>query len=246
MKTCIRSPLVLLKLMHITLLPAVLEAQEVKVQPEVTGYLGRDVTLPCQFIQGPKHSNITQVQWELKPPEGEKIIIIVSNDELGVSIQDTFREERVELAEHSLVIRAAEMRDAGLYTCSIVTFPSGSFEGTTNFVVQEQMPLSSGVVSAIVIAVLLLLVILAATAYLIFIRRPGSSVRHRVYIDAHGPVMDAARPSVTVRQEDVVYSDVKLKSSRGATPLSNDINTQTPHADDVTYCKVVVNRQQPK
>lgn len=39
------------------------------------------------------------------------------------------------------------------------------------FLLLEQMPLSSGVVSAIVIAVLLLLVITAAIPYLFFIRR---------------------------------------------------------------------------
>ncbi|XP_076593623.1 uncharacterized protein LOC143324783 isoform X2 [Chaetodon auriga] len=245
MKTCIRSPLVLLKLMHITLLP-VLEAQEAKVQPEVTGYLGQDVTLPCKFIKGPNHSSVTQVQWDLKKPEGEKIRIVVSHGSFGVNIPDTFLKERVNITEYSLVIRAVEERDAGSYTCSISTFPSGSFEGTTNFVVQEQMPLSSAVVSAVVIAVLLLLVIMAAIVYLIFIRRPGSSVRQHVYIDTHGPVMDVARPSVTVKQEDVVYSDVKLKSPRDGTPSSNDVHTEIPHADDVTYSEVLVLRQQHK
>ncbi len=39
------------------------------------------------------------------------------------------------------------------------------------FLLPEQMPLSSGVVSAIVIAVMLLLVVMAAIAYLIYNRR---------------------------------------------------------------------------
>uniref|UniRef100_A0A8P4G2Y7 Ig-like domain-containing protein n=1 Tax=Dicentrarchus labrax TaxID=13489 RepID=A0A8P4G2Y7_DICLA len=161
--------------------PVILEAQEIKVRPEVTGYLGHDVTLPCQFIPGAKGANITQVQWDLKPPEGERILIIVFSVTHGSIAHDTFLKERVKMAEQSLIIRDVNMTDAGLYTCSIATFPSGSFEGTINLVVQglitvvfplpEQMPLSSGVVSAIVIAVLLLLVIMAAIAYLIFIRR---------------------------------------------------------------------------
>ncbi|XP_044064762.1 uncharacterized protein LOC122881989 isoform X2 [Siniperca chuatsi] len=203
MKTCSKSPLILLKLIYITLLP-VLEAQE------VTGYLGHDVTLPCQFIPGPKEANITQ--------------------------------ERVEIAEQSLIIRDVEMRDAGLYTCSIAAFPSGSFAGSTNLVVQEQMPLSSGLVSAIVIAVMLVLTIVAAIAYLI-IRRPDSSVRHRVNIDTSGQVMDVARPSVIVREEDVVYSHIKLKPSGDATPSSKD--KHTVHAEDVTYSEVIVLCQQP-
>ncbi|XP_074509318.1 uncharacterized protein LOC141778770 isoform X2 [Sebastes fasciatus] len=105
-----------------------------------------------------------------------------------------------------------------------------------------EMPLSSGVVSAIVIAVMLLLVIMAAVVYLVFIRRRHPMVRHHVYIDTGGPVMDVARPSVLVRDEDVVYSDVKRKPFRDTTPSSNEEHS----VDDVTYSEVVVWRQQPK
>ncbi|XP_078108649.1 nectin-2-like [Sander vitreus] len=237
MKTCRKSPVILLKLIYITLLP-VLEAQEVKVLPEVTGYLGRDVTLPCQFIQAPQGANITQVQWDLISPEGKEILIIVFNVQLGLDVPESFK-GRVDITEQSLIIRGVEMRDAGSYTCSIASFPSGSLKGTTNLVVQEQMLLSSAVVSAIVIAVLLLLVIMAAIVYLIFIRRHDHTVRHRVYIDTCGPVMDVARTSVILRDEDVVYSDVKLKPSRDATPPSNEKHTVD---DDVTYSEVVVGR----
>ncbi|XP_030248462.1 myelin protein P0-like [Sparus aurata] len=244
MKTCSRSALMLLKLMYITLLP-VLKSQDIKVPPEVTGYVGHDVTLPCQFIQGQKDIKITQVQWSLKPPEGKEIIIIVSSSLHGVNVPETFLKGRVEIEEQSLMIRDVEKGDAGSYTCSIATFPSGSFEGTTNLVVQEQMPLSSGVVSAVVIAVFLLLGILAAIAYLIFIRRPFSTVRHRVHIDTCGPVRDATRPSVIVKQEDVVYADVNVKPSRDRTPSSSDKPTDVAHDGvDVTYSEVFVSRQQ--
>ncbi|XP_028437077.1 nectin-2 [Perca flavescens] len=229
MKTC-RSPVILLKLICITLLP-VLEAQEVKVLPEVTVYLGRDVTLPCQFIPAPQGANVTQVQWDLISPEGEEILIFVFNVKDGLYVNESFK-DRVDIAEQSLIIRGVEMRDAGPYTCSIASFPSGSFKGTTNLVVQEQMQLSSAVVSAIVIAVLLPLVSMAAIVYLIFIRR------HRVYIDTHGPVMDVVRTSVILIDEGVVYSDVKLKPFRDATPPSNEKHT----VDDVTYSEVVVGR----
>ncbi|XP_049438475.1 nectin-1-like isoform X3 [Epinephelus fuscoguttatus] len=136
MKTCSRSPLLLLWFIHVTI-PAVLEAQEVKVSSTVTGYLGHDVTLPCTFIQGAQHADITQVQWELKPPEGENIVLIVFNVNFGVSVYNTFLKDRVELEEQSLIVRDVQMTDAGSYTCSIATFPSGSFEGTTNLVVQD-------------------------------------------------------------------------------------------------------------
>ncbi|GLD65309.1 carcinoembryonic antigen-related cell adhesion molecule 5-like protein, partial [Lates japonicus] len=149
MKTCSKSPLMLLKLISITLLP-VLEAQRANVKPEVTGYLGHDVTLSCLFIQGPENGSVTQ--------------------------------GRVEIKEQSLIIKDVKMTDAGSYTCTFTTFPSGSFEGRTKLVVKEQKPLSAGMVSAVVIAVILLVVITAAIAYFILIRRRDSSVRHRVFI----------------------------------------------------------------
>ncbi|XP_032374721.1 nectin-2 isoform X2 [Etheostoma spectabile] len=231
MKNCRILPVILLKLIYITLHP-VLEAQEVKVLPEVTGYVGRDVTLPCQFIQAPQGDNITQLQWTLQLPEGKEITIIVVHFPSGHFVNESFK-DRVGIAEQSLLIRGVEMRDAGSYTCSITSFPSGSLKGTTNLVVQEQMPLSSAVVSAIVIAILLLLVISAAIVYLLFVRR------HSIYIDTCGPVMDVARTSVILRDEDVVYSDVKLRPSKDATPPSNEKHTVD---EDVTYSEVVVGR----
>ncbi|XP_059194332.1 myelin protein zero-like protein 2 isoform X2 [Centropristis striata] len=234
MKTGRKSPVVLLKLIYVTLLTAVSEAQEVEVWPEVTGYLGLDVTLHCRFIPGLKGSNITQVQWDLKPPEGKEIVIIVWNPQFGHNASGTFLKDRVEISGQSLIIRAAEMRDAGLYKCSISAFPGGSFQGTTRLVIQEQMPLSSGEVSAIVIAVVLLFGIIAAIVYFVFRKRRDRRVRHRVYIG--GPVMDVFRPSVLVRDEDVVYSDVKLKPSREASPPPKDKH----RTDDVTYSEVLI------
>ncbi|XP_034731098.1 nectin-2-like isoform X2 [Etheostoma cragini] len=231
MKTCRKLPVILLKLIYITLHP-VLEAQEVKVLPEVTGYVGRDVTLPCQFVQAPQGTNITQLQWTLQPPEGKEIIIIVVHFPSQHNVHESFK-DRVGIAEQSLIIRGVEMRDAGSYTCSITSFPSGSLKGTTNLVVKEQMILSSAVVSAIVISILLLLAITAAIVYLIFIRR------HCIYIDTCGPVVDVDRTSGILRDEDVVYSDVKLKPSKDATPPSNEKHTVD---EDVTYSEIVVGR----
>uniref|UniRef100_A0A667ZQX5 Ig-like domain-containing protein n=1 Tax=Myripristis murdjan TaxID=586833 RepID=A0A667ZQX5_9TELE len=128
---------------------AVFEAQEIRIWPEVTGYVGDDVTLTCQFIKGPADS---------------------------VNIFNSTLKERVSFAggpkyDQSLVIRDVQTADGGLYQCSVATFPCGSFDKTTQLIVRGEKPLSPGVVAGIVIAVLLLLVIVVATAYLIIIRQ---------------------------------------------------------------------------
>ncbi|KAI4811485.1 hypothetical protein KUCAC02_014390 [Chaenocephalus aceratus] len=104
--TSSRPLLVLLWFIHVTI--PVLEAQEVKVEPEVTGYLGEEVTLRCQFIPGPKDDIISQVEWELETPAGDKIFIIVSRGESRGRTPAAF------------------------------SFPSGAFEGTTTLVVKGE------------------------------------------------------------------------------------------------------------
>uniref|UniRef100_A0A3Q3KRD7 Ig-like domain-containing protein n=1 Tax=Monopterus albus TaxID=43700 RepID=A0A3Q3KRD7_MONAL len=116
----------------------VLEAQRLQVQPEVTGYLGLDVTLLCQFIQGPEEADISQVQWNLLPPEGKKITIAVFKSQTEVLLFESPLKERVEISEQSLIIRNVEMSDAGLYTCTVTTFPIGLFEKSTNLIVQGE------------------------------------------------------------------------------------------------------------
>ncbi|XP_069393723.1 carcinoembryonic antigen-related cell adhesion molecule 1-like [Paralichthys olivaceus] len=220
MKTGSTSTLILLEMIYITLIPA-LKAQKFSVLPEVTGYLGHDVTLPCQFIKGTTNT-ITQVQWDLLGPEGNNTRLLVFNSQFGLQIFDSSLKKKVKLAEQSLIIEDVEMKDEGSYMCSISTFPSGSFEGTTKLIVREKMLLSSGVVSAVVIAVILLVGIMAAITYSIFIIRCNSSVSHNVFTDTGGTVMDVSRSSGIERAEDVVYSDVKFKPPCYETTSNND------------------------
>lgn len=42
------------------------------------------------------------------------------------------------IQEQSLIIKDVELRDAGLYTCSITTFPSGSFQGVSELIVKGE------------------------------------------------------------------------------------------------------------
>ncbi|XP_068179937.1 nectin-1-like isoform X2 [Antennarius striatus] len=208
----------LLQVIFMALLP-VLEPQEIRMLPEVDGYLRHDVTLPCQFIPGPLGDKIVQLQWMFKSLKGEEIRIIVFSSENGVNILETYLKQRLKLDNQSLTITEVEKKDAGLYTCNIAAFPSGSLVGTTNLVVY---------------------VMAAITYYLIFIRR--FSVRHHVCIDTRSPDMDVNRPPVDTR-EDVVYSDVKPKPSRDAVP-STGKHTDTARPDDITYSAVAILRPQ--
>ncbi|XP_034077479.1 carcinoembryonic antigen-related cell adhesion molecule 8-like isoform X2 [Gymnodraco acuticeps] len=156
----------------VTLTINFLEAQQLKMEPEVTGYLGEEVTLRYQFIPGPKDDIISQVQWKLKTPEGEEITIIVSRGESGVSVPETFLKGRVKIAEQSLIIEDVEMRDAGSYICSVTAFPSGAFEGTTKLVVKEGLG-SEGlhILAKIITAGLFVLIVGTMLATTLFIIR---------------------------------------------------------------------------
>lgn len=118
------------------LILAVLGAKQLKASPEVSAFIGNDVTIPCQLIQQPENTNITQVQWTLLQPEQEAVPLIVYNSQLGLNIPNSPLSQRVKLTGQSLIIRAVEMADAGLYTCSISAFPSGKFERITKLVVE--------------------------------------------------------------------------------------------------------------
>lgn len=43
--------------------------------------------------------------------------------------------------------------------------------------------------------------------------------------------------------QDVVYSDIKVKPSRDASPLTNYKLRESVYVDDVTYSEVIVSRQ---
>ena len=107
------------------------------VQREVTGYVGHDVLLPCYLIPRP-NASITQSQWELLEPSGEKTLIVVSSSPDAVHIHESPLKARVKTAEQSLQIKNVEMADAGTYICTVATFPQGSFEETVQLSVQSE------------------------------------------------------------------------------------------------------------
>ena len=103
---------------------AALKAQTIRVLPEVTGFLGQDVTLPCHFITASAKDKVKQVQWDLLGPERKAII--VSNPLDGVYIFNTSLKEKVNVTEQSLIIKDLELDNTGTYICHLETFPSGS------------------------------------------------------------------------------------------------------------------------
>uniref|UniRef100_A0A3B3Y1W2 Ig-like domain-containing protein n=1 Tax=Poecilia mexicana TaxID=48701 RepID=A0A3B3Y1W2_9TELE len=131
---------------------------------KVTGYVGEEVILKCQFVPGSKNFTITQLQWEF-----ESTTILVFNPEQGMNIKDSPLKERINLTEQSLKIRDVEMTDSGNYTCSVAAFPSGSHEETIKLVVvtepTNQAPMPAGQLCAIIISAVLLLGILTAACF---------------------------------------------------------------------------------
>ncbi|XP_029694646.1 nectin-4-like isoform X4 [Takifugu rubripes] len=140
-----RRPLMLLNLMYISLLP-VSPAQRIVSPAVVTGYLRQNVSLPCKFIPGPTNDQINQVQWGFKENERNETIILVSNQELGIKIHDTFLKDKVAIKEQALIISHLEERDAGAYTCRISAFPGGSFGASIQLLV-EGLSLQPGAAS---------------------------------------------------------------------------------------------------
>ncbi|XP_078789706.1 uncharacterized protein LOC105358392 isoform X2 [Oryzias latipes] len=215
MKACNKFSQLLLWFIFITLLP-VFWAQKVEVLSQVTGYVGFDVTLPCRFIQGKESSNVTQSQWDFLSPDGNKTKIMVFNKQHG--------------------------KDAGSYICTINTFPLGSFHDTTQLHVQEHKPMSAGTVFAIVsVSVLLLLMALSGSAYCILSRRHNHLARVQVQVDSFSETAAPTRPSF-IRNQDLVYSDVKFKGIQFAAPSSDDKHRVSTQADDVIYSEVTVLR----
>uniref|UniRef100_A0A8K9XT63 Ig-like domain-containing protein n=1 Tax=Oncorhynchus mykiss TaxID=8022 RepID=A0A8K9XT63_ONCMY len=58
-----------------------LEAQ-VSVEPQVTGYLGNDVTLQCELLQG----NLIQAEWQWDKSDTKTFTIAVFSPNLGQNI----------------------------------------------------------------------------------------------------------------------------------------------------------------
>ncbi|XP_067831378.1 PVR cell adhesion molecule related 2 like isoform X2 [Heptranchias perlo] len=117
---------------------AVGHAQHVKVEPNVSGYIGGEAVLRCQFVDPGQELQVTQVTW-MKDPSGAKVNMAVHNPQLGTNYPtDTggrvhFRQ--ASLQDASLVIERLEMGDDGIYSCEFATYPDGNQEAATNLTI---------------------------------------------------------------------------------------------------------------
>lgn len=115
-------------------------AQHVRVEHSVSGFVGSQMALRCQFVDPGKTVTVTQVAW-VKDPAGTKINLAVHNPDLGTTypsvpeIGDRFRFRAPSLTDATLIIDPLQMRDDGIYSCEFATFPEGNQEGTTNLTI---------------------------------------------------------------------------------------------------------------
>ncbi|KAK7886849.1 hypothetical protein WMY93_026470 [Mugilogobius chulae] len=232
-------------LMVIFALLPVLEA-EVHTLSEVSGHVGQEeVLLPCQFTPDQNKEIVTLIQWDLQAPGDNTIRLVVREVNSSKTFIHESYKNKVDLKEYSLVIKNLKVQDAGVYLCTLTTYPKGSLPETrTKLVVNGQMPLSAGVVSAIVISVILLLGLIASTLYFI-IRRRAASSRNHISIDTEYEVRDLSRPSF-IKTEDVIYADVELQPySRNRAPsLENhvtysEVNVIRTRWDEPPYAQVM-------
>ncbi|XP_051901463.1 nectin-2-like isoform X1 [Pristis pectinata] len=117
---------------------AVTSAQHVKVEPSVSGFLGNQVVLRCQFVDPAASVTVTQVTW-VKDPSGAKQNLAVHNPDLGTNYPTNtggrihFRDPS--LRDATLVIDRLLMSDDGIYSCEFATYPEGNQEAATNLTV---------------------------------------------------------------------------------------------------------------
>ncbi|XP_041032794.1 nectin-1-like isoform X2 [Carcharodon carcharias] len=91
----------------------------------LTALVGTEVLLPCQITQS--NSNLTQIQWK-KVTENKSFAVY--NPKFGISVPDERYSSRVVFRNHSpldgsILLKALEMEDQGMYICVINLFPQG-------------------------------------------------------------------------------------------------------------------------
>ncbi|XP_062996094.1 nectin-2 isoform X3 [Elgaria multicarinata webbii] len=118
---------------------SVVLAQRVQVANEVTGYLGKAVTLPCTFATNYPEIKVSQVTW-VKETGGRKQNVAVYHPDHGPSYpmergSTRIRFRSASLEDATLIISPLLMTDEGTYTCEFATYPLGNEDGITNLII---------------------------------------------------------------------------------------------------------------
>ncbi|XP_078389658.1 nectin-1-like [Cetorhinus maximus] len=101
----------------------------------LTALVGTEVLLPCQITQN--STNLTQLEWK-KGPENKKFAVY--HPKFGITISGERYSSRVVFRNHSrldgsILLKALEMEDQGMYTCSVNLFPQGITEKVMNLTI---------------------------------------------------------------------------------------------------------------
>nr|DBA16138.1 TPA: hypothetical protein GDO54_003561 [Pyxicephalus adspersus] len=111
--------------------------QMVLVNDTVSGYIGTDVILHCNFNPLPS-VQITQVTWQ-KSTNGSKQNVAIYNPSMGVSILPPYKERVVFLnpsrRDGTIQVNQLQLEDEGAYICEFATFPTGNRESQLNLTV---------------------------------------------------------------------------------------------------------------
>ncbi|KAM3829756.1 nectin-2 [Vipera latastei] len=118
---------------------SVVLAQQVTVNHEVTGYLGKKVVLPCNIMVTEPEMQVSQVTW-VKEVKGRRQNVAVHHPKHGQNYPMEKNSRRIRfqvpsLTDATLVIEHLLMTDEGNYSCEFATFPLGNEIGTTNLIV---------------------------------------------------------------------------------------------------------------
>uniref|UniRef100_A0A452SDR3 Nectin cell adhesion molecule 2 n=1 Tax=Ursus americanus TaxID=9643 RepID=A0A452SDR3_URSAM len=122
---------------------------QVRVPPEVRGYLGGTVQLPCHLLPPGPEVRVSQVTWLHVDAAGTSKSVAAFHPSYGPSFRGpkpgeerlsfvtagqstgTRQGTEIELRDATLALRGLTVEDEGNYTCEFATFPSGTSRGVT-------------------------------------------------------------------------------------------------------------------
>ncbi|KAK2827427.1 hypothetical protein Q7C36_018353 [Tachysurus vachellii] len=121
---------------------------QVVVPPNVSGVLGKNVTLSCR-IQVDVNLTLTQSSWERRLPSGWATVAVY-NPMFGISIQPEY-DRRLSyrmpsIHDATIVLEDVGFSDVGDYTCKVATFPLGNTQASTTLsvLVEPKVYISAG------------------------------------------------------------------------------------------------------